>query len=237
MLLRYCGPILLCLTAACGPGERPAGEPAAGDEQAASFGGALDADSIRAARLQLLRQIDQSGSYLGFMLADVDSVIRRWPERRADPVRVHLPESRVVGYQPAHHHAVQDAFRRWERVGTIPVYFEFSDSARAEVHVRWIRQFEVQRTGQADITWNREGWIQRATLTLATHSPAGWELPEEAVHTVALHEIGHLLGLGHSDHPRDVMYPSTEIHDITARDRVTARLLYALPTGSLKLPD
>jgi hypothetical protein len=32
------------------------------------------------------------------------------------------------------------------------------------------------------------------------------------------------------------MYQSTEVHDLTIRDRQTAQLLYALPPGSLKLP-
>jgi hypothetical protein len=30
------------------------------------------------------------------------------------------------------------------------------------------------------------------------------------------------------------MYQSTEIHDITARDRRTARLLYQIPPGSYR---
>jgi hypothetical protein len=102
--------------------------------------------------------------------------------------------------------------------------------------VRWIEAFPVERAGQADITWDRQGWVAHGTLTLATHTFGGQLLSPDAVQTVALHEIGHLLGLGHSDDPRDVMYPSTEVHDLTLRDRATAQLLYALPPGSLRLP-
>lgn len=229
--------VLPLLVAACGapePRPGPAGEPPVTGE--ASLAGAIDVDSVRGARQRLLQRIVRSNTYLGAMLEEVDSVLRRWPERMADPIRVHVPEGGTDADAFEFRRAVIDAFRRWERVGGLPLRFAFTEEDGAEVRVRWVRQFEAQRTGQADITWSRAGWIHRATLTLATHSPAGWALPPEAVHTVALHEIGHLLGLGHSDEPRDVMYPSTEIHDITGRDRATARLLYVLPPGSLKLP-
>jgi predicted Zn-dependent protease len=134
--------------------------------------------------------------------------------------------------------AVQRAFERWQRVAGIPVTFIFvRDSSRADVIVRWITEFPMERTGQADVRWNRAGWLLSGTLTLATRNPGGIVLPPEAVYTVALHEIGHLLGLGHSDNPADVMYPTTDVRvDITPRDRQTARLLYDLPPGSLRMP-
>jgi predicted Zn-dependent protease len=131
--------------------------------------------------------------------------------------------------------AARNAFGRWERVADVPVRFRFvGDSAHADVRVRWIDAFPMRRTGQADLTWRRDGWLQTGSLTLATHTQDGDLLTADAVYTVALHEIGHLLGLDHSDDSADVMYQSTEIHDITARDRRTARLLYQIPPGSYR---
>ena len=183
----------------------------------------------------LLRVIAESETYIGHMLAEQDSVLRRWPERMTDPLRVYLVADRTLpDWRPGMREAVRSAFFRWERVSDVPIRFHFvNDSASAEVHVRWIGEFASRRTGQADIVWSRGGWIVRGTLTLAVRSPGGHILTDDAVHTVALHEIGHLLGLGHSDRPTDVMAPTTDVHDLTMRDRASARLLYELEPGSL----
>jgi hypothetical protein len=200
-------------------------------------GGTLDWDSVRATRAAVRRRIAQSDTYLPAMLAEGDSMLRRWPERVDQPIAVYLPEGGAPGYTVEMGRAVEDAFSRWQRASSIPVHFRFvRDSAGAEVAVRWIERFDSRRTGQADLMWNSRGWLLKGTLKLATHSPSGWVLSAGAVRTVAVHEIGHLLGLGHSDDPQDVMYPTTTMHDLTLRDRRTAGLLYALPPGSVKDP-
>jgi predicted Zn-dependent protease len=169
------------------------------------------------------------------MLVQSDSILKRWPDRTAAPLAVYLPEGGAPGYTREFGQVVRGAFERWQRVAGIPVGFVFvRDSSRADVVVHWITEFPMERTGQADVRWNSSGWLLSGTLTLATRNPGGATLPPEAVYTVALHEIGHLLGLGHSDNAADVMYPTTDVHvDITPRDRRSARLLYALPPGSL----
>jgi hypothetical protein len=200
-----------------------------------SYGGEVNADSIRAVRVAILRHVTGPDSYIPAMLVEGDSMLRRWPESE-HPLRVYLVPGRVAGYRDDLRDAGRAAFVRWEQVGGIPVHFTFvTDSTNAEVLVRWIERFSMRRAGQADIRWNGAGWIASATLTLATHTSDGLLLDTDAVYTVALHEIGHLLGLGHSDDPQDVMFPTTSVHDITTRDRNTARLLYSVPPGSLRL--
>lgn len=219
-------------------GPPPAGRPGSvPDAQQLVQGGDLDLDSVRAARALIRRRIAELDTYVPAMLRAGDSILKRWPDRRANPVTVYLPSGTVPGYTPAHRQAVVDALTRWQRASGIPVIFHMvRDSAGAEVRVVWIERFAMRRTGQADVVWNGMGWLVRGTLTLATHSPDGVRLTPEETYTVALHEIGHLLGLGHSDHPADLMYPSTTIHDLTLRDKRTANLLYALPPGSLREP-
>jgi hypothetical protein len=98
-------------------------------------------------------------------------VLIRWTPRLDPPLLVYLPEGPAAGYRPQFGQAARDAFGRWQRVGEIPVTFRFvNDSTRADVIVRWIEEFPMQRTGQADVRWNGRGWLLSGRLTLATTS-------------------------------------------------------------------
>jgi hypothetical protein len=191
--------------------------------------------SDRPNRDLVLRTIAESNTYLPVMLEESDSLLRRWQDRRERPLRVYFVPADVQGFTAETDRAVREAFDRWVRVAAIPVTFRFvRNESDADVLVKWLTKFDMERAGQAEVLWTSDGWLREGTLTLATHTHTGRPLSADAVFTVALHEVGHLLGLGHSDDPRDVMYPTTTVHDLTIRDRQTARLLYALPAGTLK---
>ncbi len=220
----------------------PAGDAVAADtsSSAGDMGGSVELASGRseAVRQAALHAMAGQDTYLAATLVESDSILRRWVDRDGEPILVYLEPAIVSGYTATIGRKVRDAFDRWRRAGGIPVRFDFVRTPeRAEVTVRWIEAFEMQRAGQADLVWRSDGHLQRGTLTLATHSHLGRPLSADAIETVALHEIGHLLGLGHSDQARDVMYPTTSVHDLTSRDRRTAMLLYSLPPGSLKGPS
>ena len=194
-------------------------------------------DSARAVRAAVRKRIADSDTYLGHALAEDDSVLKRWPDRTVRLLTIHVGSTPDGDAPEWLERSVRRAFDRWERVGAIPVSFRtIRDSARAEVHVQWIRSFPMTRSGEAEVFWDGAGWIKKGVLKLATHDAGGRAITADVLYTVALHEIGHLLGLGHSDEPGDLMFPVTTVSDLTGRDRRSARLLYALPPGSVKVP-
>jgi len=49
---------------------------------------------------------------------------------------------------------------------------------------------------------------------------------------LAMHEVGHLLGLDHTADSTSIMAPKVRVRSLSRADSATARLIYALPAGS-----
>ena len=189
------------------------------------------------ARSETRRRIRASGSstYLGEMLAQSnDSILRRWENRTTNPIRVWFAPTYAANFKPEYLASIQAAFGQWTSAG-VPVRFDFAgDSTNAEVTVKWRVQFEIERTGQTDVTWDENGHIQSAVVTLATFDPKGRPMESDDIRVVATHEVGHLLGLDHSKDSTDMMFPTAKVRDLSDRDVRTVMLLYQLPPGSLR---
>lgn len=197
------------------------------------------ADATAAARdVNDIRQrivLGENGTYIGEILGERDSALARWPDRMVQPVRVWVgSNASLSGWDPSYPESVRNAFDQWTSLG-IPVRFTFvRDSADADVHVSWIDHFDSPISGKT--IWARDGkwWIVTGNITLALHHNEGELLDAKAVHAIALHEVGHLLGLDHTADTANIMTARVRVRDLSEADRATMKLLYSLPPGSVK---
>jgi len=191
---------------------------------------ARDLDEIR-------RRIAQNepGTYIGEILAERDSNIARWPDRTSHPLRVWVqtPQS-APDWNPGFVGRVRDAFTTWESAGA-PVPFTFvMDSSDADVHVTWVDHFDEQISGKTMWARDENWWIVEANIAIALHHNHGEALDASAVRAIAVHEVGHLLGLDHCADTANIMTARVRVRELSPADKATMRLIYAVPPGSVR---
>lgn len=153
----------------------------------------------------------------------------RWSESQYDNVTVWIgPGEATTGWRPRDRYMVRDAFHAWTAAGA-PVRFMFvPDSARADVRVLWRDSLPEGRAGQATRFVDRRGWLRAATVELRLGTPEGRAPRPSMVRAIALHEVGHLLGLEHSEDEHDLMAAWVTARDITPHDRSAMQALYGV---------
>lgn len=179
------------------------------------------------------------GTYILHMLAEQGDTLARWPDRRSEPLRVWIqPDASFPDWDPQYAIVAERAFEEWEAAG-FPIRFDrVLDSAGTDIRIVFVHQMpgdeQERRIGVARRIRDQDGWLLNGEVVIATHDRSGAPLPAATVHGTARHEVGHILGLGHSPNPTDVMFPESRTAVISSVDRATLHLMYMLPPGPVK---
>ena len=79
------------------------------------------------------------------------------------------------------------------------------------IYINWT-QYTLENTsdviGLTTPIANQDNIIVNCTISLVTHGSHDLSISDGDMQNVALHELGHSLGLGHSNYTGDVMYPA-----------------------------
>jgi len=204
----------------------------ASSENAAVVG--LEPDGAPAATLTAANVCRNVG-YLCAALASSPAIrLQRW-KGFSGTIVIHVPrpDFEAPGDALALQQAASVGLRAWNGQP-----FQISTDTRgdglAHFAVRWARSLGGNQIGLTRTQWSAGAGLRVIEIELSTRSPhdVGRMIDPRQVRLTAAHEMGHALGLPHSDAPRDVMYPTNTATSLSAQDYRTMESLYRLPDGT-----
>lgn len=169
------------------------------------------------------------------------------------PLKIYVPPVPFEAPDPAAYVSlVQRAFMAWSQPFPALRFAFVNSPAEAQIKVKWVEHFPESEGiwGQAlyPVPQPPRYQTHQSEVHLALRAQQGTAVgtgspffSQEELMAIAIHEVGHALGLPHSKNPEDIMTPyifrltAQSRWQISPRDLNTLAYLYRLPRN-LKIP-
>lgn len=160
-----------------------------------------------------------------------------WDKRRF-PLKVYIDDSEERGFGPKLFALVKKAVDDWAETPGLEGKIKFVDDREdADIYLERVSNYDAIPYGSgggasASFVWRGKKLtkeIDRVHLRMYCAEHDLDKMSKHAVlqlYTLALHEFGHGLGLGHSPSGLDVMYWKSAIDRLSSRDRASVRGIY-----------
>lgn len=129
-----------------------------------------------------------------------DKIEKGWSRM---PIRVYLDDTGNLTED------IKEGFQEWEDKSDDKVKFKFvtkPHSGYANITVKVVKNFTDQTAGltSAQMGVNK---IYKSTIEIGTHTPTDRPFTDAELDIIIRHEIGHALGLKHTNDVKSIMFP------------------------------
>jgi tetratricopeptide (TPR) repeat protein len=157
------------------------------------------------------------------------------------PLKVYIETSPVGirNFQPSFINQVRRGLDAWVNALDHQLSYALQTVPdNADIKITWVNTIDTRgHSGDGGTSYTaglttpniRDGQLVSMGVNLATFNIVGEPQNDGVIYAVAVHEMGHALGLlGHSEHPEDIMYAHNQsVLQPSPRDIRTIRRLYA----------
>lgn len=161
---------------------------------------------------------------------------RHW-DKNSYPLRVYVQKSDSKYYVHLYEEYIEYAFREWEKADSrISVIF-VSHPDSGDIIIRFVnnlmKKYDENYLGLTKTDYNKSKLITIAYVQLSLLKFDSTRIADGEMKATIIHEIGHALGLGHSDNDKDIMYPyidpawdkNLDYNDLSSGDYLAIRSL------------